>query len=785
MEAQISSTSTLLENATYDGNFLVNGDSVITEKMLLEERMLEEKTVSEEQELRKQVLEAKKKEEEETCFKRLHLLLSRSSIYAKFMADKLKKHEEETKKKTDKEQDKLKNSVVENGGTSKRKAAFSSAKKKAKTNQNIANFFKTQKGNAKPLEENYQNGDEDPSKLSLLERQPKLLTGGIMREYQIDGYEWLKTLFENGVNGILADEMGLGKTIQCIAFIAYLVEMGVSGPFFVCGPLCTVPNWYAEFKRFAPDVPVMIYHGDKNEREELRQKITKKVRHKDVYCFPVVITSYQIALIDAAKIASFEWKMLVIDEAHRIKNFQCKLIGSLKKYNAVHRLLLTGTPLQNNLTELWSLLNFILPEIFDDLQIFHSWFDISRLAENGATQEIIAQEQEKQIVSKIHQILTPFLLRRTKSDVELTLPPKKTVVVRAPMTELQQKYYTGVLNYSIKHLLKGHKKEDELIITDQGRHKRKSTKTVFYGEEDLDLDELFKIETKENVSSLVHNGKNNKLVGKENLLSETLNEGETMSEINLKLTNLSMCLRKICCHPYLISYPLDPRTNDYLVDENIVKSSGKLLVLDILLPQLKERGHKILLFSQFVSMLEILEDYCTFRKFKYTKLYGSMDLAERQEQLKAFNEDESIFIFLISTKAGGLGINLTAADTVILYDTDWNPQGDLQAQDRCHRIGQTKPVIVYHLVIPNTYDERVFKYAATKRKLEKVIIQKGRFNSKDGLIRQQHAITKEELLELLESSDANGFVNAANFVIPPKELESILDRSDMIAKADM
>ncbi|GBN17465.1 Lymphoid-specific helicase [Araneus ventricosus] len=788
MEAQTSSISALLENETSNADFTVNGDPVITEKMLLEERLLEEKAVSEEQELREKVQEEKKKEDEEQCFKRLRLLLSRSSIYAEFMAEKLKKHEK-IKGTSDEEQEKL-NSKLENKST-KRKATSSSAQKKAKANQNITNFFKNHKGNAKLVEE---NGNEDSSKLSLLERQPKLLTGGMMREYQIDGYEWLKTLYENGVNGILADEMGLGKTIQCIAFIAYLIEMRVSGPFFVCAPLSTVPNWYAEFKRFTPDIPVVIYHGDKEERKELRKKMTKKVRNNDVYCFPVVITSYQIALIDAPRLASTEWKMLVIDEAHRIKNFQCKLVESLKKYNAVHRLLLTGTPLQNNLSELWSLLNFILPEIFDDLQIFQSWFDISRLSESGGTQELVAQEQEKQIVSTIHQILTPFLLRRTKSDVELGLPPKKTVVVRAPMTQLQQKYYNGILNYSIKNLLKGDKELDEPIITGDGRPKRKAAKTTFYGCDDLDLEDLLNNEAKDSISLQACNEMNNELVEREcfstqtrmeKLFLKTFKEEATMSEINLKLNNLHMILRKICCHPYLVSCPLDPNTHDYLVDENIVKTSGKLLVLDILLHHLKKRGHKILLFSQFVSMLELLEDYCAFRKFKFTRLYGWMNLVERQEQMKAFNEDDSIFIFLISTKAGGLGLNLIAADTVILYDTDWNPQNDLQAQDRCHRIGQTKPVVVYHLVVPNTYDEKIFNHSTTKRKLEKVIIQKGRFNSKDGLNRQQRAITIEELVELLESSDANGYVNADNFVIPPRELESILDRSDMVAKANI
>ncbi|GIX86456.1 hypothetical protein CDAR_165421 [Caerostris darwini] len=575
-----------------------------------------------------------------------------------------------------------------------------------------------------------------------------------MRDYQIDGYEWLKTLFENGVNGILADEMGLGKTIQSIAFIAHLIEMGVSGPFFVCGPLSTVPNWYNEFQMFAPDIPVMIYHGDKAERQELRKQIYKRVRKNGVYCFPVIITSYQIALIDTLKLASITWKLMIIDEAHRIKNYQCKLIEALKTYNVVHRLLLTGTPLQNNLSELWSLLNFILPEIFDDLKIFQSWFDITRLTQHGATQEIIAQEQEKQIVSTIHQILTPFLLRRTKADVELCLPSKKVVLVKAPMTQLQQKYYSGVLNESIRKFFE---KENKNAIEVVDEHpKRKSKKTSFFGCENSEDDFTIEKIPSSNSSFLIEN-----------------------SEINLKLTNIMMCLRKICCHPYMISYPLDD-SYQYLVDENLVKTSGKLLVLDNLLPHLKKRGHKVLIFSQFVTLLHILEDYCTFRNYKFTKLYGKMHLEERERQLKLFNEDSSVFLFLISTRAGGLGINLTSADTVILYDTDWNPQADLQAQDRCHRIGQKKPVVVYRLIIPNTVDEKILTYAETKRKLEKAIIQKGRFSSKNGISKVQRAITKEELLELLESSDVNGFINADNFVIPPKELESILNRSDMV-----
>lgn len=672
----------------------------------------------------------------------------------------LKKKDEQQKKKKNGEPPKKKGGQM-NG---KRKAPESPTKKRQKTNSTLMDVYKKENMNIAEAEETPEESTASLNSSPLSaedvdELQPKLLSGGVMRRYQYDGYEWMKTLFENGVNGILADEMGLGKTIQCIAFISHLIEMGVSGPFFVCGPLSTVPNWYSEFKRFTPNIPLVLYHGTAKEREELRMQIDKKTRFKEGSCYPVVITSYAIALIDKSKLKRTEWKLLVIDEAHRIKNFQCKLIQALKEYNAVHRLLLTGTPLQNNLSELWSLLNFILPEIFDDLKVFQSWFDISRLTQNGIAKEILAREQEKQIISTIHQILTPFLLRRTKSDVKLDIPNKKEVIVECPLSKLQQKYYTGVLKQTIEKLVTEEEKNIFTVKADDGPSSKRVAKPAQYFGVTEDIVELSKPKT----------------------LPKSFDEdGFKLSEIHLNTRNTSMCLRRICCHPYMISYPLDPTNDQYLVDENIVRSSGKLMVLDVLLTALKKRGHKVLIFSQFVSMIEILQDYCYYRKHKRTLLIGTMSLEERQEEIDQFNSDPDTFIFLISTKAGGLGINLVAADTVIVFDSDWNPQGDLQAQDRCHRIGQTKPVVVYRLLVRNTVDEKVFQYATAKRKLEKVIIQKGRFASKTNLKANQPLITREELVELLEAAENDGIVKTdEDSVLPPGELEKLLDRSDM------
>uniref|UniRef100_A0A8C9F792 Helicase, lymphoid specific n=1 Tax=Pavo cristatus TaxID=9049 RepID=A0A8C9F792_PAVCR len=448
-------------------------------------------------------------------------------------------------------------------------------------------------------------------------QQPKIFTGGVMRWYQVEGMEWLRMLWENGINGILADEMGLGKTIQCIATIALMVERGVPGPFLVCGPLSTLPNWMSEFKRFTPEIPLMLYHGAQQERRKLVRKIHG--RQGSLKIHPVVITSFEIAMRDRNALQSCFWKYLIVDEGHRIKNMNCRLIRELKRFNADNKLLLTGTPLQNNLAELWSLLNFLLPDVFDDLK------------------------------------------------------------------------------------------------SPTGRPKRRSRKLVDYCEE--------------------HNGSPDDL---EKLINRTQEEVVKErpvvevsmpmdSEVNLKLQNIMMLLRKCCNHPYLIEYPLDPATQQFKV------------------------RHPVCFFSSPFLMHQ-------------------------------FNNDPEVFLFLVSTRAGGLGINLTAADTVIIYDSDWNPQSDLQAQDRCHRIGQTKPVVVYRLVTANTIDQKIVERAAAKRKLEKLIIHKNQFKGgKSGLAQSKSCLDPQELIELLKSRDYEREVKGSKEkVISDKDLELLLDRSDLI-----
>ncbi|XP_071945077.1 lymphocyte-specific helicase-like isoform X2 [Antedon mediterranea] len=602
------------------------------------------------------------------------------------------------------------------------------------------------------------------------DRQPKLFTGGVMRTYQLDGLEWLKILYENGVNGILGDEMGLGKTIQCIALFSHMLEMGVPGPYMVCAPLSTLPNWVSEFSRFAPKVPVILYHGSIQEREQKRHYIRK---HKNEFgTQPVVITSFEIAMRDSKYLNHYLWKYIIVDEGHRIKNMNCRLIKELKTYQSANRLLLTGTPLQNNLSELWSMLNFLLPEVFDDLQTFESWFDFNSFSSHEDEEAIVAKEREQHVISMMHQILTPFLLRRLKSDVDLTIPPKKEIIVNAPMTSIQQEFYASTLDRSIIDKVKPKKKE-EVTLTPKGRPKRGCSKKVDYSivfneiEESDDVEDWYK-----------------KI--RDTFAKEPTAPGETPSNtesvVNIKLQNIVMQLRKCCNHPYLLEYPLDPVTQQFKVDEDLVKSCGKLLVLERMLPELKKRGHKVLIFSQMTSMLDILEDYCHLRNHNYCRLDGSMAFAERQQQISNFSNDPDYFIFLLSTRAGGLGINLTTADTVIIYDSDWNPQSDLQAQDRCHRIGQEKPVIVYRLVTINTIDQKIVERAAAKRKLEKMVIHQGKFKGSKTMVRDSKAVMDPmELLKVLRSTDHSGIIkNCKEQVISDADLELLLDRSDLV-----
>lgn len=485
---------------------------------------------------------------------------------------------------------------------------------------------------------------------------PAFVQNGEMRDYQVAGLNWLVSLHENGISGILADEMGLGKTLQTIAFLGYLRHIrDITGPHLIVVPKSTLDNWNREFTKWTPEVNILILQGVKDERHQL---INDRLIDEK---FDVCITSYEMILREKTHLKKFAWEYIIIDEAHRIKNEESALAQIIRIFNSRNRLLITGTPLQNNLHELWALLNFLLPDVFGDSEAFDSWF-----SNQEADQDTVVQQ--------LHRVLRPFLLRRVKSDVEKSLLPKKEVNLYIGMSDMQIKWYKKIL------------------------------------EKDIDA----------------------------------VNGAAGKRESKTRLLNIVMQLRKCCNHPYLFegAEPGPP----YTTDEHLIYNAGKMVMLDKILTRMKKQGSRVLIFSQMSRVLDILEDYCVFREHKYNRIDGSTAHEDRIAAIDEYNGPGSEkFVFLLTTRAGGLGINLTSADIVILFDSDWNPQADLQAMDRAHRIGQTKQVVVFRFVTEQAIEEKVLERAAQKLRLDQLVIQQGRAQQA-----AKAAASKDELLNMIQ-----------------------------------
>ncbi|KAL9080157.1 MAG: hypothetical protein Q9157_001002 [Trypethelium eluteriae] len=519
------------------------------------------------------------------------------------------------------------------------------------------------------------DGKHGGSAETAFRESPSFIQGGEMRDYQVAGLNWLISLHENGISGILADEMGLGKTLQTISFLGYLRFLcDISGPHLIVVPKSTLNNWQREFEKWIPEVDVLILQGQKEARHELIDE--RLVDEK----FDVCITSYEMVLREKTHLKKFAWEYIIIDEAHRIKNESSSLAQIVRLFNSRNRLLITGTPLQNNLHELWALLNFLLPDVFGDAEAFDQWF-------SGQGQD------EDTVVQQLHKVLRPFLLRRVKSDVEKSLLPKKELNLYIGMSDMQVKWYQKIL------------------------------------EKDIDA----------------------------------VNGAAGKKESKTRLLNIVMQLRKCCNHPYLFegAEPGPPYTNDV----HLVENSAKMVMLDKLLARMQRVGSRVLIFSQMSRLLDILEDYCVFREYKYCRIDGSTAHEDRIAAIDEYNKPGSEkFVFLLTTRAGGLGINLTSADVVVLYDSDWNPQADLQAMDRAHRIGQTKQVRVFRLITENAIEEKVLERAAQKLRLDQVVIQQGRAQQQT-----KNAASKDELLNMIQHGAEKVFDNPSSTFGPGKK----------------
>ena len=515
---------------------------------------------------------------------------------------------------------------------------------------------------------------------TIFRESPAFIQGGEMRDYQVQGLNWLISLHENGISGILADEMGLGKTLQTISFLGYLRHVcGITGPHLITVPKSTLDNWNREFTRWTPEVNVLVLQGAKDDRHALIND--RLVDEK----FDVCVTSYEMILREKSHLKKFAWEYIIVDEAHRIKNEESSLAQIIRMFNSRNRLLITGTPLQNNLHELWALLNFLLPDVFGDSEAFDSWFSSQ-------------SDDQDTVVQQLHRVLRPFLLRRVKSDVEKSLLPKKEVNLYVGMSEMQVRWYQKIL------------------------------------EKDIDA----------------------------------VNGAGGKRESKTRLLNIVMQLRKCCNHPYLFegAEPGPP----YTTDEHLVDNAGKMKILDKILKRMKAQGSRALIFSQMSRVLDILEDYCVFRGHQYCRIDGSTAHEDRIAAIDEYNRPGSEkFVFLLTTRAGGLGINLTSADVVVLYDSDWNPQADLQAMDRAHRIGQTKQVVVFRFVTEQAIEEKVLERAAQKLRLDQLVIQQGRAQQQ-----VKNAASKDELLNMIQ--------HGAEKIFQSKSAVGELDDIDEILK---
>ncbi|SMN19704.1 similar to Saccharomyces cerevisiae YDR334W SWR1 Swi2/Snf2-related ATPase that is the structural component of the SWR1 complex [Maudiozyma saulgeensis] len=720
---------------------------------------------------------------------------------------------------------------------------------------------------------------EPPSEqLSVVDVPVPPLLRGTLRIYQKQGLNWLASLYNNNTNGILADEMGLGKTIQTISLLAWLAcEKENWGPHLIVVPTSVLLNWEMEFKRFAPGLKVLTYYGTPQQRKEKRKGWNKPD------AFHVCIVSYQLVVQDQHSFKRKKWEYMILDEAHNIKNFRSTRWQALLNFNTRRRLLLTGTPLQNNLAELWSLLYFLMPQTvidgqkvsgFADLEAFQQWFGhpVDKIIEtNGGVQD----EETKKTVTKLHQVLRPYLLRRLKADVEKQMPAKYEHIVYCRLSKRQRYLYDdfmarsktketlasgnfmSIVNclmqlrkvcnhpdlFEVRPILTSFE-SDSSVMNDFSMINKMVTRMVNMNDfnkkinfETLGLEfsqndralsshisnEVSKLNCgykfKNSAESLAHRI-TKKGVAKTNDSSYQnankffLDFGEQKVQRNIDFLNFQQYINELRCNKRpvygqnlinLLTLPdklkseavdplIKPLQTRFTSDKNIIDNfavltpkavtldnrtlavglnddstidvptknimteklhnidnpfhhlqtkltiafpdksllqydCGKLQKLALLLQELKDHGHRALIFTQMTKVLDILEQFLNYHGYLYMRLDGATKVEDRQILTERFNSDDRVTVFILSSRSGGLGINLTGADTVIFYDSDWNPAMDKQCQDRCHRIGQTRDVHIYRFVSEHTIESNILKKANQKRQLDNVVIQEGDFTT--------------------------------------------------------
>ncbi|CAL9186309.1 protein PHOTOPERIOD-INDEPENDENT EARLY FLOWERING 1-like isoform X1 [Musa acuminata AAA Group] len=755
-----------------------------------------------------------------------------------------------------------------------------------------------------------------------------------LREYQHIGLDWLVTMYEKRLNGILADEMGLGKTIMTIALLAHLAcDKGIWGPHLIVVPTSVMLNWETEFLKWCPAFKILTYFGSAKERKLKRQGWLKP------NYFHICITTYRLVIQDSKVFKRKKWKYLILDEAHLIKNWKSQRWQTLLNFNSKRRILLTGTPLQNDLMELWSLMHFLMPHIFQSHQEFKDWFcnPISGMVEGQ-------EKVNKEVVDRLHNVLRPFILRRLKRDVEKQLPKKHEHVIYCRLSRRQRNLYEDFIASSetqatlassnffgmisvIMQLRKVCNHPDlfegrpivssfdmagmdmqlsssictifssspfskvdlcglNFVFTQndycmtswvkdevnsiacppnliqrtwleasgslsffQSRYelKRKIHGTNIFEEIQKALWEERVKHVKERAMSVawwnslqcqkkpVYGTDLRKLVTikhpvfdileQKNNPSCYMNFSSRLADIVLspierfqKILDLVECFMfaipasrapfPVCwcskgrspvflqpaykekCRevfaPLLSAIrPAIVRRQVYFPDRRLIQfDCGKLQELAILLRRLKAEGHRALIFTQMTKMLDILEAFINLYGFTYMRLDGSTQPEERQTLMQRFNTNPKYFLFILSTRSGGVGINLVGADTVIFYDSDWNPAMDQQAQDRCHRIGQTREVHIYRLISESTIEENILKKANQKRALDDLVIQSGSYNMEffkklDPMeLFSGHRSLRIESLQKGNSSTADCSANGMDALLSNADVEAAIKQAE-------
>lgn len=866
-----------------------------------EERELRKKAEKEAQDQAKKEEEAR---EARRQARKLNFLISQTELYTHFIARKIdssESKEPETKNVADLDFDAAGDDELQKAAMANAKKAFQDTQKRAKNFNNDSSELK--KVDIDSEEMNFQN----PTSLGDIQiPQPKILSCQL-KEYQIKGLSWLANLYEQGINGILADEMGLGKTVQSISVMAYLAETyNIWGPFLVVSPASTLHNWQQEIAKFVPSFKVLPYWGNGKDRKVLRKFWDhKNVKYNRDSQFHVLVTSYQLVVADASYFQKIKWQYMILDEAQAIKSSSSSRWKSLLSFQCRNRLLLTGTPIQNSMQELWALLHFIMPSLFDSHDEFSDWFsnDIESHAQSNT-------QLNKQQLTRLHMILKPFMLRRLKKHVQSELGDKieediyckltnrqrmlyKTLRSQISLMDLIEKaasgsddgtqslmnlvmqfrkvcnhpdlfdradvmspfsfgtfgsvfgttvrdgpqidvYYTAqnhisfnipkllyrqggfleipseqspagfrskyinnllniwtpeavsnslafswmrLIDYSPNEISKVGTSglfERSVSRFSYGEQKSSNVYSTLYDEDDsyfIPHSNLFLINEQQQIcktpsstgilNSLLNIGTDMLNNGIYNSIEPAFGEPALCPPIELTGPDRSIALDqqnllfKPECRSVLYPMTLDqewnlfkqgipvkefPSSNMLPVAHNrrmgfnnirmpsmtkFVTDSGKLSKLDEMLPVLKAQDHRVLIYFQMTKMMDLMEEYLTFRQYKYCRLDGSSKLSDRRDLVNDWQTKPELFVFLLSTRAGGLGINLTAADTVIFYDSDWNPTIDSQAMDRAHRMGQTRQVTVYRLLVKGTIEERMRDRAKQKMHVQQVVMEGG------------------------------------------------------------